>query len=322
MGSAGHAFLAHTKALSPPASVGDGGWGMPPHPLAVRPGQRYWPRAGRRKLPFVVRRVSGEQVVGQRLDNDGRVVHLTAARLLATRDDGQGRHYAFSGHIPRRYATHAVVVALEDERATLVVPEWHPARPVVLPARQLPAGAVRVGAWFAAQADLSASSAPRLALAGFVAVEDPGPRRAHRPTWRPGDGLVRGDASASTPPVARRTALGRDCGDIVVALSPAEAAQWTRPADAAAAAPPPKRRVVVSVQRPPAVHRTGPTPKLAPGARLYLAAGGELLGYATVLGQRPLPNGDVFEVAGRLEAAEPVAPFAPFHNWRWRWWPR
>src|SRR5262245_19016252 len=102
MGSSGHAFIAHTKALSPPAQSKDGGHGVPPHPLAVRPGQRFWPLAGRRKRPFVVRSVD-EIVVGTRLDGAGEPVRVTVARLLATDEDGHGRHYRLLGFASRRY---------------------------------------------------------------------------------------------------------------------------------------------------------------------------------------------------------------------------
>lgn len=309
MGSAGHAFLAHTKALSPSASVRDGGWGDPPHPLEVRPGQRYWPRAGRRRRVFVVKRVSGEEVVVQRLDGAEERVRLKRARVLATRpEDGQGRHYAFGGCIPRRYATHAALVALDGEQAVLVVPEWHPARPVRLPLRQLPAGGADVGTWYRVTADLGAASAARLSVAGFVAVEDPGPGSAHRPAWSARD------APRPAPP---RPSMGRGCGDLVVNLTSAEARAWLEPPTA------PTRRLVLLAQRPPEVHRTGQTPRMDAGARLYLAAGGTLLGFVTVAGQRRHPGGgDVFTTSAELQPAETVEPFASFANWRWRWWER
>lgn len=308
MGSSGHAFLAHTKALSPAASARDGGWGAPPHPLEVRPGQRYWPRAGRRKRVFVVKRVSGEAVVVQRLDGAEERGRVTRARLLAVRDDGQGRHYAFGGCVPRRYASHATVAAIDGEEAVLVVPEWHPARPVRMPLRLLPLGSATPGAWFRVDADLGAPSAARLQLSGFTAVADPGAERVHRPRWEP---------PAAAAPEQARPAVGRGCGDLVVHLPEPEARVWLEPARGAS------RRLTLPAQRPPEVHETGPTPRLEAGARLYLAGGGELLGWVAVSGQRRYPGGgDVFTTGAELHEPEPLAPFAPFHNWRWRWWER
>ncbi len=76
-------------------------------------------------------------------------------------------------------------------------------------------------------------------------------------------------------------------------------------------------------QRPPEVHETGATPRLDAGARIYIASGGELLGWVEVRGQRRHPGGgDVFTTSAELREPEPHAPFAPFHNWRWRWWER
>src|SRR5687768_3192183 len=86
MGSSGHAFIAHTKALSPPAQSKDGGYGEPPHPLAARPGQKFWPLVGKRKRAFSVRTVDEHKgmVIGRRLDEDNEPVRVTLARLLAT----------------------------------------------------------------------------------------------------------------------------------------------------------------------------------------------------------------------------------------------
>lgn len=309
MGSAGHAFVAHTKSLSPASSVRDGGWGDAPHPLEVRVGQRFWPRSGRRKRAFAVKRVLGETVLVQRLDQTREQARITRKRLLAVREsDGQGRYYAFAGFVSRRYDTYAYLAAADGETAFLVLPEWHPARPVKIPLRQLPFGSRAVGGWYRVEADLSASSAPRLGLAGLTAAEDPGPERQHRPAWSP----TEAPRDPAPPP-----ASGYGCGDIVVHVPESVAQQWRAPASK------PTRELVVQAQRPPEVHRTGPTPRLAEGARLYLASGGHVLGYVTVLGQRRHPGGvEIFTTSATLQPAEPVAAFEPFHNWRWRWWPR
>jgi hypothetical protein len=63
MGSAGHAFIAHTKALSPRTQSKDGGYGAPPHPRAGRAGQLYWSRSGRRREVMAVRRLERDRAV-------------------------------------------------------------------------------------------------------------------------------------------------------------------------------------------------------------------------------------------------------------------
>jgi hypothetical protein len=162
MGSSGHAFIAHTKALSPRAQLKDGGFGLPPHPVAVRPGQRYWPRSGRGREVWTVRRIEGEDVI---LEGAGHVQkRLRSDRLLGVRDDGQGRYFQFQGFAPKRYATFACVVSLSEEGAVLCLPEWHPRRPVPFPVRLLPPTARAASAWLSVHCDLSASSAGRLQL--------------------------------------------------------------------------------------------------------------------------------------------------------------
>jgi hypothetical protein len=173
MGSSGHAFIAHTKALSPAAQPKDGGYGPPPHPVTVRSGQRYWPRAAHRREVLVVQRAERERIIMGRLDTRRALVRVTPARLLAVRPDGQGQHYQFQGFSPRRYATWAYVWSIDDREATLCLPEWHPRRAVHLPARLLPAEGRRVGAWLRARCDLSASSAGRLQVADLFAAAEP-----------------------------------------------------------------------------------------------------------------------------------------------------
>jgi len=181
MASAGHKFIAHTKSLSPRAQSNGSGFGLPPHPLEVRPGQRFWPRSGQRKVEFVVRSLKGGQAV---VRQDGSTATATAslARLLAARDDDdQGRWYQFQGFVPRRYATLAMVYALDDRAVTLCVPEWHPRRPVHLFRSLLPAGAAAPGAWLALTCDLSAPSAARLQPARLLAVDAPPAGTFHPP---------------------------------------------------------------------------------------------------------------------------------------------
>jgi hypothetical protein len=186
MASAGHAFIAHTKGLSPAAQTKDGEYGLPPHPLIVRAGQRYWSRGSRRREVLVVERVVGERVIVSILGDRRQRTSLAVTGVLATREDGQGRNYQFQGFSPKRYDTHAYVAAVEGPEAVLYVPEWHPRRRVRLPSRLLPATRRNTGGWLALRCDLSASSAARLQPSDLRPCEDPGARLAHRPEPRVG----------------------------------------------------------------------------------------------------------------------------------------
>lgn len=179
MGSPGHKFIAHTKALSPRASVSGAGFGLPPHPLDIRPGQRFFPRAGRARAGFDVARVRGEKVTVKR--EDGTTATLSRARLLAVGPDGQGRAYQFLGFLPRRYRSVAYVAAVDERDAILCLPEWHPGRPVRYFPSLLPAGADAPGAWLTVRCDLSAHSGARLQLADLAATPEPEPGTVHRP---------------------------------------------------------------------------------------------------------------------------------------------
>jgi hypothetical protein len=178
MGSSGHAFIAHTKALSPRAQSKDGGYGRAPHPLRVRVGQCYWPRAGRQRDLLVVKRVERDRVLLVRPGDRRTVTRVASTALLALRSDGQGRRYQFQGFTPRRYDTSGYVWSLEGSNAVLCLPEWHPRRPVRLPGRLLPAEASRQGVWLQLRCDLSASSAGRLQPSDLVAALNPA-----RPEW-------------------------------------------------------------------------------------------------------------------------------------------
>lgn len=181
MASSGHRFIAHTKALSPRAGAATGVHGLPPHPLAARPGQRYWPRAGARRVAFDLRRVTGAQAHGER-ESGGVPVAVKLPRLLAVRDaDGQGRWYQFLGYKPRRYKAVAQVVARDERLAVLCVPDWHPRRGVPLFTTLLPAGAQEPGDWLALTCDLSAPSGARLQPSGLVAIAAPDPATVHAP---------------------------------------------------------------------------------------------------------------------------------------------
>lgn len=182
-----HGHGASSKARSPAASLSDSGYGRPPHPLRVRAGQRYWPRRAACRRPFAITGApAGEFVVGVRADGARERVRTSTRRLLATRLDGQGLHYSFLGWQSRRYRTWAIVVELDDAWATVVLPEWHPARPVRLLARLLPAHA-GLGQWLTVRANLCVVAAGQLNPSYFVCCSDPGPDRCHRPAWRPGE---------------------------------------------------------------------------------------------------------------------------------------
>jgi hypothetical protein len=193
MGSAGHKFIAHTKALSPRAQSKDGGYGPPPHPRVARPGQCYWPRSARRREVLIVTRVDSDRVLLGRRDRSRPPASAAVTRLLAVRADDQGRYYQFQGFAERRYLTLAYVWSISDVEAVLCLPEWHPRRPVRIPPRLLPADARSVGAWLRLRCDLSASSAGRLQPADLIATVDPSP-----------DSI----ASPAIDPVARRAQAG------------------------------------------------------------------------------------------------------------------
>jgi hypothetical protein len=151
----------------------------------VLAGQRYWPRRAACRRPFAVTSHPRSDVVhGARTDGAHERVRTTAHRLLARRADEQGLHYSFLGWQSRRYRTWAVVMTIDDASATVVLPEWHPGRPVRLPARLLPPRA-RQGCWLTLQADLSAAAAGQLNASGFACCEDPGVDRCHRAAWSP-----------------------------------------------------------------------------------------------------------------------------------------
>jgi len=119
--------------------------------------------------------------MGVRTDGTRERLWVRVDRLLQTCGDGQGANYSFTGWEPRRYRTWAVLVAIEGAVALLVLPEWHPGRPVRLPLRLLPQA--EVGSWLALRANLAASVAGHLSPSGFACCGDPGVERCHRPSW-------------------------------------------------------------------------------------------------------------------------------------------
>jgi hypothetical protein len=173
---------ARTKARSPAAQVSDGGYGRPPHPIRVVPGQIFFPRHahGRRRL-LEIRSVEDDRARAKRLDGPRETLTVNVARLLAVRADGQGHYYSFQGWRPGTYRTWAQVVMRREDRATLALPEWHPARTVSVPEHVLPLEARDPGDSLWVTADLSASNPARLRLLAREAITPTGgsgpPRR-------------------------------------------------------------------------------------------------------------------------------------------------
>ena len=119
-------------------------------------------------------RCSADGYVPARRDEGAHeAVRITVSRLLARRDDGQGRYFQFLGWSSRHYRTQARVLVLEDQMATLIVPEWHPTRPVPVPSRLLPEPSRMVGAWLTLSADLSAPVAGKLGLTALLPRSKP-----------------------------------------------------------------------------------------------------------------------------------------------------
>jgi hypothetical protein len=301
VGASGKKLTGHgarSKSKSPPAQSKDGGYGLPPHPLALRPGQRYAPRSGKTRRPIQIVRVDRAtgRAVARRIGGDQEIVNIAASRLLALRGDGQGRHYQLQGFEPRRYRTYATVATMRDEQhALLVVPEWHPARPVLFPARLLPVETRSRGAWLRCTADLSHGRPAQLNLADLIACDDPGPEACHRPGYSP-------PKRPSPMPVP---SCGPGCGDIVLDLP-------TGSMDAL-------RNVagLIEVAIPRRAHG------LRQGARIYLAEDGRIDRYLRLVDRRLLPNGDRLRCEpNSTYLARPIAASGSCEQqrWRWRWW--
>jgi hypothetical protein len=123
-------------------------------------------------------------VHGRRVDEAHERVCVSLGLLAQTRPDGQGARYQFTAWTSRRYRTWAMVVLVDDERSILVLPEWHPGRPVRFPTRLVPADSRHSGAWLILKADLSSTSAAALNLHELAPCVDPGRSQCPMPTWR------------------------------------------------------------------------------------------------------------------------------------------
>ncbi|WCB91852.1 hypothetical protein DSM104299_00530 [Baekduia alba] len=295
MGASGKKLPGHgarRKALSPGPSIKDSNYGPRPHPVALRAGQRFWPRAGERRRGFAIVRVDDRHAFGQREDGDARLARHAVSRLLAADADGRGRHFAFTGWVPgRRYRALARVVAVGDA-ATLVLPDWHPGHPI-----RLPAGLLRgagPGDWVDVRADLGAASPATLQL-DLVGVAAP-PAEGTLPaiTYAP---------PAVAPPGARRA--GPDA--IVFELAGAGL-------DAAAPAVG-GRRELHTLERI----------RLSAGARVHLAEPGEprITRYLELLSVRLLPHGCVLICGAEprpLDRPIPCDLRRSHGAWRKVWW--
>lgn len=137
-----------------------------PHPDRIRPGQRFFPRKGRRRQPVTVRRIDGEGI--RVLAADGSERSLSLDRLLAVGADGRGTHYQFLGWRPRAcgYRTEIEVASIAADRSScsIFLPEWDPGRSIDQPLSVLPESLRKVGARGTCLGDLASSSIAGLKL--------------------------------------------------------------------------------------------------------------------------------------------------------------
>lgn len=304
MAGAGKAFIKHTKGLSPPEQVHDNGYGLPPHPLDLREGMRFFPRKTEPRKPAWPLTVRGRTAAGavrchrDDPENPAEVV-FAESWLLRTRRDGQGSNVQFAGWAPRKYRTVALVVAIDERIATLVLPEWHPSRPVPLDPRLLPRGS-GAGVWLSLRADLSVGRAAKLAPSHLTLLPD-GPRERLHPV----------DHAPPEPTVEpERPEVGEGCGDVVLTVEP----------DILQAAPRGGGLIELYVYRRPDATKAGDWVYLAPtGSR-------EITARLQVRDVRSLPVGallrcdpEPISVPARL-----LHPTGERHTtrWLWRWFAR
>lgn len=246
----------------------------------------YWPRrGGARRHELVVSRIAADgSVLVKAVDGQGVSRRLSSDRLLARREDDQGRFYSFVRWSPRRYRTWASVAAVGESEAILIIPEWHPAIPVRVSSRSLPVGAREPGDWLAVSADLSQPTAAALEVAPLEATV--APAEVPKVVW-----------SAPAASADPRPEAGEGCGDIVLELVDSL-----------------EQRSFFLTDRPK---------DLEVGARVYLPRADEVVGYLTVASVRVSPNGLRLDCEGELSAVDPPIPMnGPRRTagWRWRWW--
>jgi hypothetical protein len=187
MGASGKKLQGHgqrRKTTSPAGSVRDGRFGSPPHPICARMGQKYWPLSGKQRRAFVVQSVGPDGLVkARRVDGKREQLKASAERITARTADGRGRYYSFLAWVPRRYRTWATVITVAETQSTIVLPEWHPGRPIGFPTRLLPEDARKHGAWLTLQADLSVAAGGQLNPSHLTCCVEPPASLCPRPAW-------------------------------------------------------------------------------------------------------------------------------------------
>lgn len=298
MGGAGKQLLgggARHKFNTPAAQVSDQGYGRPPHPLRVLPGQIWFPaRTNGRRRRWEITRVDGQTAHARRQEPPERQQILSVDRLLAVNPDGSGKHYTFQGYRSKGYRTWAQLVDHDDKQAIVILPEWHPARPVRLSVRALPPNVENTGAWMLVSADLSAPRPSLLNLTPKRACPAPATSECVTPTWQPAPAKV-------NRPVAT---YGARCGDIVLEHHPQPLVQTNG------------CLAFFVPQRPEGV---------GPRSRLYVPDDHQIYGYYQLAGVQPGPHGAGLIAEPRLiELFQriPMQGTLVAGTWRWRWWPR
>ncbi len=299
MGASGSAWIK-SKASSARGLRGGDRYGAPAHPVAVKSGQRYWPRrrsGTTSKVTIAVTRVDRRTgaVVGRREDVDRRTVALRAERLLAARADGQGEHYQFLGWLDRSYATVLHVLDPGERMTWVCLPEWHVNRAFEFFSHLVPDDCRYEGALVRCRARLASPTAGALNLADLRAAT-------------PAD--CEGVPLPGHPEVGPRSqpAASEACGDLVVTL------------------PSPLWEALFAGEMGRGLYLTGPTPPAPAGGTLYLSDGDEITHACPLHGIRPNPNGFVLEIdTGELTALDARVTFRertewPPQNWQWRWW--
>ncbi len=276
-----------------------------PHPRAVRPGQRYFPldpRSNSRVTVCVTR--ASESCQARREDVKRALVRVTAKRLLATREDGSGRHYRFVGFAARSYQTHVAVVDVAGSWVRVVCPEWHPGLAITVAAGAVDPAHRTPGSWLACRADLAADSPSRVQPRGFtLPAAGFDPDRYHPLAL---------DAEAAEPLFVAPPETGPGCGDVVLFVSESELDEAVRGTG---------------------VYMTGHPPPALAGGRAYLHTGGRVIGWRSAGGEQRLPNGMRLLLEGGLHPIEaPATPSLPASGvmggehgrqlWQWRTWSR
>lgn len=258
----------------------------------------YWsPKTGKKKRPFVATRsLKNGTVYGEKVEGAGERFQLTAARMLAVDQDGRALHYDFVAYTERRYKTFAYFAGDDGKNAVLVLPEWHPCRPVRFPLSLVPAAARFEGSWMTCTADMGQWTGGALNVADLKPCADPGAELVHRPF------LLEKDQS----PARVVPEFGRGCGDIVLELTAGD-----------------EHRVRGGLLD----LFVGVRVALPAGSRVYLAEANQtqITTYLHVDHVESNPRGQYVRCRPerqRLAHAVDVDDHRVQGHWRWRWWPR